>query len=230
MKFYVAGSYHFRTDIDRLVDQIQQSLPEFECTSTWLRQGEEDDELEKHGHQHFIDLDFKDIARADAVLMINDFALSKASTGRWVELGIALEQRKLCVVFGWAQDSLFLKDRFVVYVDSISPTDLIKVLETVIKTHYWLEHKDDDELELRRVRLYANREGRSASGQQIGPGENPLPVGHTSGSEDPGAGLPHREGQVEYGPSGGVIYRDQSAVRGETRPGGADSSTDFPEG
>jgi len=228
MKFYVAGSYAHRFEIDRLVDAIKQEVPEFECTSTWLLQGEEDAELSNLGHQHFIDLDFRDVTRADAILLINDPVLSADSTGKWVELGIAMEQRKLVVVWGWAQKSLFTHDRFTVHVDSVSRQDLIEALKSIITTHFWSEHKDMDEEDLRKVQLHAHRErfkpyAPSAAADFEGRlGTPPYTAEHAAGSEAAGEGLPVQEGDVDRGPSGGVIHRDQRPEPGEAGPGGAD--------
>jgi len=233
MKFYVAGSYAHRFEIDRLVDAIKQEVPDFECTSTWLLQGEEDAELSKLGHQHFIDLDFRDVTRADAILLINDPILSIDSTGKWVELGIAMEQRKLVVVWGWAQKSLFTHDRFTVHVDSVSRQDLIEALKVITKTYYWTEHKDDDEEDLRRITLHANRAGvRIGQHAYPEPPRYPEPAGGDREAPDAGEDAPGSEGgsqrvspgkgEVERGPSGGVVHRDRPAEPAEAGPGGAD--------
>lgn len=133
MKYYVAGSYQHRNAIAELVDKIQQTLPTFECTSTWIRQGEEDDLLKEKGHQHFIDLDREDIARADVFLLINDSHLSKHSTGKWVELGIALELELQIVVWGTLQDSLFVHGKNTIHIESTDYKDLIAALSIVEK-------------------------------------------------------------------------------------------------
>ena len=230
MKFYVAGSYLHRFEIDRLVDAIKQQVPEFECTSTWLLQGEEDAEISNLGHQHFIDLDFRDVARADAILLINDPVLSVESTGKWVELGIAMEQRKLVVVWGWAQKSLFTHDRFTVHVDSVSRQDLIEALKAIITTHFWSEHRDVDEDILRKVRLHAHRERPTpyapspAADFEGRLGTSAVDDPHEAPSEDGSPRLPFTEGEPDRGPSGGVVFGDWPAEPGEAGPGGADPS------
>jgi hypothetical protein len=133
MKVYVAGSYQFRLDIDRLVDKIQQSIPDFENTATWLRQGEEDDLLKEKGHDFFINLDRTDITRADVFLLINTYTLSKHSTGKWVELGIALELGLQIVVWGTLQDSLFIHGKNTIHVHSSVDEDLIIALDIISK-------------------------------------------------------------------------------------------------
>jgi len=232
MKFYVAGSYAHRFEIDRLVDAIKQQVPEFECTSTWLLQGEEDAEISNLGHQHFIDLDFRDVARADAILLINDPILSVDSTGKWVELGIAMEQRKLVVVWGWAQKSLFTHDRFTVHVDSVSRQDLIEALKAIVVTHRWSERKDEDEDDLRKVTLHAHRERPNPfvgiadydpfTDPAGRPGDAPVDGSHEAPSEDGSPRLPFPEGDSDRGPSGGLIHRDKGASPGEARPGESD--------
>ena len=152
MKVYVAGSYQFRTKIDQLVDLIKFDIPDFECTSTWLRQGEEDDELEKRGHQHFIDLDMADIERCDVFLLINEPSVSKDSTGKWVELGLAMAMNKMIIVWGEAQDSLFLHGNTVVQVRSSSVEELVSCISIVNKV---------------RKELYANRSIGSRQGLGI---------------------------------------------------------------
>jgi len=134
MKVYVAGSYQFRVEIAKMLEEVTKALPNFQSTSTWIEQGEEADEFNKKGYQHFIDLDRQDIARADAFLLINDFQYSRNSTGKWVEYGIALELGLPIVIWGTAQDSLFLKDKTAIMVPSHSVEDLIMVLTAVEKT------------------------------------------------------------------------------------------------
>jgi hypothetical protein len=133
MKVYVAGSYQFRQDIDRLVDKIQQTIPDFESTATWLRQGEEDDLLKEKGHDFFINLDRNDICRADVFLLINTYPLSKHSTGKWVELGIALELGLQIVIWGTLQDSLFVHGKNTINVHSPVEEDLIIALGIINK-------------------------------------------------------------------------------------------------
>ena len=132
MKVYVAGSYQFRQEIDRLVDKIQQTVP-FECTSTWLRQGEEDDLLKEKGHDHFINLDRTDICRADVFVLINNYTLSKHSTGKWVELGIALELGLQIVIWGTMQDSLFVHGKDTITVEGSDEDALIRTLDVISK-------------------------------------------------------------------------------------------------
>jgi len=158
MKIYVAGSYQFRQEIDRLVDKLQQGV-QFECTSTWLRQGEENDLLAEKGHDFFINLDRNDICRSDVFLLINTYPLSKHSTGKWVELGIALELGLQIVVWGALEDSLFVHGKDTINVHSPVEEDLIIALDIINKIMRKQEedvydaHRPVDRAEARTTRI-----------------------------------------------------------------------------
>jgi nucleoside 2-deoxyribosyltransferase len=160
MKVYVAGSYQYRLEVDRLVDKIQQAIPDFECTSTWIRQGEEDDLLKEKGHQHFIDLDRQDIGRADVFLLINEFKMSKHSTGKWVELGIAMELGLQIVVWGNLQDSLFIHGTDTIIIEETDEPALIKALTNINKIMRKMERDVYD--------AYRTVGGGEAGGSRLG--------------------------------------------------------------
>ena len=205
MKVYVAGSYKFRAKIDHLVDMIKTDIPEFESTSTWIRQGEEDDELEKHGHQHFIDLDVADIERCDVFLLVNEPSVSVESTGKWVELGLAMALNKMIVVWGAAQDSLFLHGDTVVQIpDSVD--SLIDGLVIINKV---------------RKELHANRSigSRPAYGSGGGTQERR----NQARSEDLRLGIQQVEGGSLHGdvrtpPSGAQGLKSPQIRAGEATP------------
>lgn len=182
MKCYVAGSYQHRLDIDRLVDKIKQHIPDFECTSTWIRQGEEDDLLKKKGHQYFIDLDRVDIGRADVFVLINTYQLSKHSTGKWVELGIAMELELQLVVWGTLQDSLFIHGRDTIIVESSDEIDLIKALDIVSKV--MIKREQD------AYNAYRTVSGATDGGPRV---TTPADSGENRG-EDVGPGIRDGEG------------------------------------
>lgn len=208
MKVYVAGSYQFRQDIDRLVDKIQQKVP-FECTSTWIRQGEEDDLLKEKGHQHFIDLDRQDIARADVFLLINTYQLSKHSTGKWVELGMAMELGLQIVIWGTLQDSLFIHGTDTIVVDGSDEEALIAALDIIHKVTRKAEQDVYD----------AYRTVGGAQSGVVGIGTTPgLPEDR---GEDRGLGVRHREGSALHDLDRAFASRTQGLGAGQIRAGEA---------
>ena len=171
MKVYVAGSYQYRHDIAELVERIQLKVP-FENTATWIRQGEEDDLLKEKGHDFFINLDRTDICRADVFLLVNSYHLSKLSTGKWVELGIAMELGLQIVVWGTLQDSLFIHGKDTIIIEDHEEDELIKALDIVSKVMRKAEQDIQDAY--RTVGGVSGPEGRvgTAPGEDENRGED----------------------------------------------------------
>jgi len=209
MKVYVAGSYQFRVEIAKVIEQIVKAIPTFESTSTWVTQGEEATELNEKGYQHFIDLDRQDIARADAFLLINDYQHSKNSTGKWVEYGIALELGIPIVIWGTAQDSLFLKDKTAIMVASPNVEDLIMVLTAVEKT--MAIYKETESYAYRAITRAESRPTRVGTA----PG---LPEDR---GEESSSGVRHREGSPLHDLDRAFARRTQGLGSAQIRAGEA---------
>lgn len=196
MRVYVAGSYQFREAIAELVKKIQTHIPDFESTSTWITQGEEATELSAQGYQHFIDLDVEDIRRADVLLLINDASMSKDSTGKWVELGLAMAMNKMIVVWGGAQDSLFVHGDTVVQIHSANLRELITGLQIIHKV---------------RKELYARRTVVGAT--ELRGGGPATQHKHQAGGEVSGVGIQPAEGRSLHDLDRAFADRTQGLTR-----------------
>lgn len=134
MKVYVSGSWSHRQQIAELAGYLERSIPEFHSTSRWLLSTLTEAEVEQIGPNALIDEDYKDVEAANVFLLVNVDGLGSASPGKWIELGYALANGKLCVVWGNFQSSLFLQDKAVIWLSDDSGNDLIRTLNAIRMT------------------------------------------------------------------------------------------------
>lgn len=134
MKVYVSGSWSHRQQIAELTGYLERSIPEFHSTSRWLSSTLTEAEVEGIGPNTLIDEDYEDVEAADVFLLVNADGLGSASPGKWIELGYALANGKLCIVWGNYQSSLFLQDKAVIWLSDDSRNDLIMTLNAIRMT------------------------------------------------------------------------------------------------
>lgn len=183
MKVYVSGSYKHKIEIVRLVNILDEALPNFISVSTWLGDEPQDEaSLTLLDKQACIDEDVADIDRCDVFLLINKDTLSTYSPGRWIEYGVAMAFSKVCVIWGDWQPSLFLDDENTVWLrNSDQIDDLVLVLQAIQAMLNVGRDKSD---------VYRTDKGRAS----VGTGEGTEPYLDEDSGEAAREGILYREG------------------------------------
>jgi hypothetical protein len=128
MKVYVSGSWSHKQQIAELAEYLTRMIPGFESTSTWLGCSLSETEVDKVGSQALIQEDYYDIERADVFMLVNAHEMGGVSPGKWIELGYALANGKLCIIWGNNQTSLFLQDKATIWLPEDNRAHLVLTL------------------------------------------------------------------------------------------------------
>ena len=142
MKVYVSGSWSHKNQIKELTEYIER-MAGVESTSSWLGMTLTEADVDKVKPQSLIDVDYQDVERADVLVLVNATDLGSPSPGKWIELGYALASGKLCIVWGNSQTSLFLQDKFVIWLPNDNRAELVLALIAVKTTLATLNLGDD---------------------------------------------------------------------------------------